>query len=64
MVRRCKITMLSIKDYLNLIAIREYFSEEIDKKELENNGYSNLEIDNLIVMRNNLYTIITKLEKE
>jgi len=56
--------MLSIKDYLNLVAIREYFSEEIDKKELENNGYSNLEIDNLIVMRNNLYTIIDKLEKE
>lgn len=53
--------MLSISDYLKLIEIKNYFSEEIDKKESENNLY---EADCLNVMRSYLLKIINKLEKE
>lgn len=53
--------MLSISDYLKLIEIKNYFSEEIDKKESENNVY---ESDYLNILRSYLLKIINKLEKE
>lgn len=53
--------MITIKEYLELIEIKDYFSEQIDKKESENNVY---EIDYLNILRNYLLKIINKLEKE
>lgn len=56
--------MITIKEYLELIKIKDYLSCELDEKIKENNGFSNIEVDELTKMRNLLCSIINKLEKE
>ncbi len=56
--------MITIKEYLELIKIKDYLSCELDVKIRENNGFANIEVDDLTKMRNSLCSIINKLEKE
>lgn len=55
---------ISIGDYLKLRKILNYLTEQKDKKMLLNNGYSNLEIESLIEMKENMEHILNKLEKD
>lgn len=56
--------MITIKEYLELIKIKDYLSMELDIKIRENNGFNNIEVDDLTKMRNSLCSIINKLEEE
>ena len=56
--------MITIKEYLELIKIKDYLNGELDIKLEKNNGFANIEVDDLIKMSNSLCSIINKLEKE
>lgn len=56
--------MLSIKDYINLNEIQTYLFETLEKKQRENNGFSNELIEKLKIMTNNLSKILNKLRNE
>lgn len=56
--------MLSIKDYINLNEIQTYLFETLEKKQRENNSFSNEPIEKLKIMTNNLSKILDKLRNE
>lgn len=55
--------MLSIKDYLSLKNIYCFLEEKRDEEIRENNGYSNLPVQRLTEMKEELCRIIKKIEE-
>lgn len=56
--------MIKIKDYINLIKIRDYLDDCLQKTLQGNNGYSSTPAENLKLMLRNLNNILDKLESE
>ena len=56
--------MITVKEYLSLINIKNYLYEKCDEEIRENNGYSSEPVMKLEKMIKDITSIIEKLESE